>query len=141
MTTSLPAVTPAKNDLVFGRQPALWVAAVTIIINGIVLFTDALSQEVATYVTSAVSALLGFVVVWKVAESALPAFTALVGAGIQLGVGLGWELTTEQHTFLGTAVPALVGMFLWQNVTPYVQEGRPVVVTGDVVPPVTDTEL
>ena len=131
MSTNLPVVAPARSDLVFNRQPALWVAAVTIIVNGIVLFSDVLSQDTATYITATVSALLGFVVVWKVAEAALPAFTALVGAGIQLGIGLGWDLTTEQHTFLGTSVPALVGMFLWQNVTPYVQTGPKVLAPVD----------
>lgn len=115
MTTSA-----VKNDLVFGRQPAIWVALVQMLVGGVVLFAgeDALTETQATLIVAVANALLGLVVVWKVAEWAYPALGALVNAVVALVVGFGVTLTEDQQGWIMLAVPAVIAMIIWPNLHP-----------------------
>ncbi len=119
--TAPPTIPPSPSqDLVFGRQPAIWVALAQMLVGGIVLFAgeDVLTETQATLIVAVVNALLGLVVVWKVAEWAYPALGALVNTVVALVVGFGVDLTEEQQGWIMLAVPAVVAMIIWPNLHP-----------------------
>lgn len=109
-----------KNDLVFNRQPSLYVALAQMLVAGASIFWLNWDNTTQVLVVAVVNTGLGFVVALRVRENAYPAFVAVTTAILNCAIGFGLPLNDDQKGWLLTSLPAVVAFFVWPSVHPKV---------------------
>lgn len=109
---------------IFGREPALWLALVAIVVKTVSAFVIEVSADQQTLVNAVAAAVLGLVL--AVVSKAGAVGAAVLGfaqAVLALAVGYGLDLSAEKQAVLMALVATLVGMFERTQVTPPVPPG------------------
>ena len=115
--------------LVFGRQPAWWLAFLAVIVELGAAAGLPLSEGEQAAINAAATAVMGFLVALSVArEQALPLVTGLVAAAAQLAISFGAHLDAHTIALVGTAVTMALAWYWHMNVT------APVDADGQTVP-------
>ncbi|QEM41579.1 holin [Gordonia phage Forza] len=110
--------TSVKTGLVFGREPAVWTAAVMAVVALIAGFGVEINTDVQGLIQAVVNAVLGLIVVLKVRENVLPAVIAVISTSLPLLVAFGLNLTNEQQGLILIAAPLVLNLlFIRPQVT------------------------
>jgi uncharacterized membrane protein len=103
----------------FGREPTLWIQAVSALLGIIVAFgMDWLTGDQAAAITAVVSAGFGALNAMVVRPIAPAAFTGLVAAAATLLAAFGLDFNQEQVGMVQVAVLAVLSLITRNQVTP-----------------------
>lgn len=103
--------------LIFGRQPAWWLAFLAVVVELGAAAGLPLSEGEQAALNAAATAIMGFIVALTVArEKALPLVTGLVGAAAQLAISFGAHLDAHTIALVGTAVTMALAWYWHMNV-------------------------
>lgn len=112
---------PAQEEgtvKIFGREPALWLAAIAAIVQLGSQFLWHFSDTQQSVINAVAVALVGVLTAVSVDVDKLPpAILGLVQAALALGIGFGWHLDPASQVVIMSAVGALVAMFVRTQVT------------------------
>jgi hypothetical protein len=106
-----------KPTLIFGREPAAWLALVAIIIKLVCAFGLNLSTDQQAWVNAAAAALVGLIVAITVHDGIGAAVVGLVQAGLALAVGLGLDWSADRQAVVLSLASAIVAMWTRTQVT------------------------
>lgn len=103
---------------IWGREPAVWLALVAAIVQGVSGFFFHLTDEQQGVVNALAVALLGFVTAAAVKGDAwLPAISGLVKAVLALGVAFGAHWAPDKQSLVMILVTAVFAAFVRTQVT------------------------
>lgn len=108
MTTT----TTTSRDLLFGREPAAYIALAQAIVAALSMFVFNFSTEQGGLIIAVANAVLGLILAVRVRPVAPAAFTAVVQTVLALGVGFGLNLTTDQQGVLLTLTGLVITFVL-----------------------------
>lgn len=86
-----------NNSLLWGREPAAYVALAQAIVAAVAMFVVGLTPERGALIIAVVNTVLGLVLALRVRPIAPAAFTAVIQAAMALAVGFGLNLTADQQ--------------------------------------------
>ncbi|MFC4035707.1 hypothetical protein ACFO3J_30180 [Streptomyces polygonati] len=115
---------------IFGREPALWVALVAIIVKLSTAFGLDLTNDQQAVINAVAAALTGLIVAISVHDGIGAAVIGLVQAGLSLAVGFGLHWSPEQQATVLSLASAIVAMWTRTQVTAKVP-------ATPVIPPAT----
>lgn len=105
------------NVKFFGREPALVLALVTVVVQTVSAFYVDVSATQMTVINAAAAAIVGLIIAIVAHDSLNAAVLGAVQAVVALAVGFGLDWTTDQQAvFMGLA-GVLVSLFVRQQVT------------------------
>jgi len=111
-------ITPGANVKIFGREPALWLAAIAAVVSLGSQFIWHLSDEQQSIINAAAVALVGLLTALSVdEEQTVPAILGLISALVALGMGFGWHLDPTDQAVIMSAAAGIVAMFVRTQVT------------------------
>lgn len=118
-----------KGFKVFGREPALFLSSVAVLLQFLSQFLFHFTPAQQGAVNVGVSAVVGLVVTWKVARGSLvPAVLGFGQAALALLLAYGVHLDANQQSTIMAVVAMGVGWYTRTQVTAPVDEtGEPVV--------------
>jgi len=132
--------TPTKNRPWFGRDPALWINAISIFLMIGVGFglpiNDGLSAGIVALLTVGATT-------WTAVHTrpwAPTIFTGLIGAGAALLAEFGLDATQEQVSMIAAGVSAVLMLIARNQITPS-HDPRPLTAAAAVVHGPPDSEL
>lgn len=102
---------------VFGREPALWLALVAIVVKVVSAFIVNVSPEAQTWINTAAAAGMGLIVAIVARDSIGAAVLGFAQAVLALAVGFGLDWSAEQQAVVLSLATAIVGMFDRTQVT------------------------
>ncbi|OKJ06831.1 hypothetical protein [Kitasatospora sp. CB01950] len=102
---------------IFGREPALWLALVAVVVKLGAAFGLSVSPEQQALINAAAAAGVGLVVALVVHDGRGAAVLGLVQAALALAVGYGLHWSADQQAVALSAVAALVAMWTRTQVT------------------------
>lgn len=102
---------------ILGREPAAWVAFLTIVVQGIGAFWADFGVDTQAIVIAALTAGLNLIVAFAVHDGVIAAVSGFIQSAIVLSVGLGADLSATQQTLLVVAVVGAFQFFTRQQVT------------------------
>jgi hypothetical protein len=102
---------------IFGREPALWLALVAIIVKTGTAFGLHLSVDQQSAINAVAAAAIGLIVARIVHNGAPAAILGLTQAVIALAVGFGLHLGADQQALLMSLVSAVVSLVVRALVT------------------------
>lgn len=102
---------------IFGREPAVWLALVAVIVKLACAFGLNLSTDQQAWVNAAAAAIVGLIVAISVHDGIGAAVIGLVQAGLALAVGLGLDWSAEQQAVVLSLASAVVAMWTRTQVT------------------------
>lgn len=105
------------NVKFFGREPALLLALVTVVVQAVSAFWVNVSADEMTIINAAAAAIVGLLVAVVAHDSLSAPLLGAVQAVVALAVGFGLDWSTEQQaTAMGLAT-VLVAVFVRTQVT------------------------
>jgi drug/metabolite transporter (DMT)-like permease len=107
-----------SSVLILGREPAAWVALVTIIIGAVGAFWAGFTIDTQAWVIAAVAAALNLAVAFVTRDGIIAAVSGFIQAAVSLAVGLGAHLDPTQQFYVLTVVVSLAQFFARQQITP-----------------------
>ncbi|WNI16249.1 hypothetical protein [Actinacidiphila sp. ITFR-21] len=102
---------------IFGREPALWLALVAVIVKLSTAFGLDLTNDQQAVINAAAAAVVGLLVALSVHDGISAAVLGLVQAGLALAVGFGLHWSPEQQSTVLSLASALVAMWTRTQVT------------------------
>jgi hypothetical protein len=103
---------------IFGREPALWLAAIAAVVSLGSQFLWHLSDEQQSVINAVALALVGILTGVMVDEEKLaPAILGFISALLSLAMGFGWHLDPQSQSVIMTAAAGIVAMFVRTQVT------------------------
>jgi hypothetical protein len=112
---------------IFGREPALWLALVAIVVQTISAFWINVSANQQTWINAVAAAVVGLVVAVSTGDGIVAAILGLAQAVLALAVGFGLNWSADQQGIALSLVAAVVAMFTrTQVVAPTPALGRPI---------------
>lgn len=98
---------------IFGREPALVLAFVAVLIQGVSVFLFNLSDGQQGVLNAFAVALVGLATAVKVKTDKLaPAILGFAQAALATGLAFGWHLAADQQTVIMSFVATAVAMFV-----------------------------
>ncbi len=120
---------------IFGREPALWVAAISAILSVAVTFNvPGLTLNQSAAIVSVLTAGAGVVTAIKTRPVAVPVFTGLVGSVVILAATYGFNAPPEAVGAIQAAVTTVLFLIARGHITP-VDDPRP------LYPPATSSRV
>lgn len=110
MTTTSPDLTRAQ--LVFGREPAVWIALLQAVIAAVSMFALPLTTEQGALIIAFANAVLGAYLAYKVRPVTVALLVAVVQTALALLVGFGLNLTNDQQGVLLTLTSVILTAFI-----------------------------
>lgn len=95
----------------FGREPALWLALLAVIVKLSTAFGLDLTSGQQAVINAAAAALVGVLVAVSVHDGVGAAVLGLVQAGIALAIGFGLHWTPDQQATVMSFAAAIVAMW------------------------------
>lgn len=95
----------------FGREPALWLALLAVIVKLSTAFGLDLTSDQQAVINAAAAALVGVLVAVSVHDGVGAAVLGLVQAGIALAIGFGLHWTPDQQATVMSFAAAIVAMW------------------------------
>lgn len=108
----MTAPTNTSRDLLFGREPAAYIAIVQAVVAFVAMFVFSFTTEQGALIVAVANAVLGLILAFRVRPIAPAAFTAVVQAALALLVGFGLNLTTDQQGVLLTLTSLVITFVL-----------------------------
>ncbi len=102
----------------FGREPALWIAALTALLGLFVTFPLGMTGDQATAIVASVTALGGVMTAWQTRPWAPGLFNGLITSLAVLGAGYGLNFTAEQVGLTQAAVMTLFALIARGQISP-----------------------
>ncbi|WP_433890349.1 hypothetical protein [Streptomyces sp. CA-111067] len=102
---------------VLGREPALWLALVAVVIKLSTAFGLDLTNGQQAVVNAAAAAVMGVLVAFSVHDGVGAAVLGLVQAAVALAVGFGLHWSPDQQSTVLSLATALVAMWTRTQVT------------------------
>jgi hypothetical protein len=102
---------------IFGREPALWLALVAVIVKVVAAFVVDVSPEAQTWINTAAAAAMGLAIAILVRDGIGAAVLGFAQAVLALAVGFGLNWTTAQQAIVLSLITVVVGMFDRTQVT------------------------
>lgn len=112
-----------KSKLVFGREPAVWLGLIAILIQLFGAFVAPISQTGQDVLNGAVAAGFGLIVAWKVHDGVIAALGGFATAALIAAVHYGLDWSEGKRTLLVMAITLSAQAFVRQNVTAPVPAG------------------
>lgn len=106
-----------KPVLIFGREPALWLALVAIIVKTVAAFGLHVSVDQQSVINAVAAALVGLIVAASTGDGIVAAVLGLAQAAIALAVGFGLGWSADQQAVVMSLAAAAVAMFVRTQVT------------------------
>jgi hypothetical protein len=110
---------------IFGREPALWLALLAVIVKLSTAFGLDLSDKQQAVINALAAAIAGLLVSISVHDGVGAAVIGLVQAGLALAVGFGLHWSPEQQATALSLASALVAMWTRTQVTAKVPAPTP----------------
>lgn len=111
---------------IFGREPALWLALVAVVVQTISAFVVNVTADQQAWINAVAAAVVGLIVAISTGDGIVAAVLGLAQAAVGLAVGYGLDWSTSQQGIVMSLVAAVVGMFTrTQVVAPVAALGRP----------------
>ncbi|MEV7599852.1 hypothetical protein AB0O91_20960 [Kitasatospora sp. NPDC089797] len=102
---------------IFGREPALWLGLVAIVVKAAAAFGLDVTPDQQALINALAAALVGAVVAFMVHDGAAAAILGLVQAAIALAVGYGLDWSADRQAVVMSLVAAAVAMWTRTQVT------------------------
>jgi hypothetical protein len=102
---------------IFGREPALWLALVAIVVKLATAFGLDLTNDQQAVINAVAAAVVGVLVAFSVHDGIGAAVLGLVQAGLALAVGFGLHWSPDQQSTVLSLASALVAMWTRTQVT------------------------
>ncbi|MGY5627491.1 hypothetical protein ACW7N6_38630 [Streptomyces sp. UC1A3] len=103
---------------VYGREPAVWMAAVGALWQLLSAFGFGFDPQLQSIITAIVAAVLGVVVAVQVGDGIIAALNGLVVAGVSLVAYFGFDWDTETQAKVVGAIMMIIAWFVTRpNVT------------------------
>jgi len=103
---------------IFGREPALWLAAISAVVSLGSQLIWHLSDTQQGALNGAAVFLVGLLTAISVDhEKLVPAIMGLLGALLSVGLAFGWQLDATSQNVIMTAAATIVAMFVRTQVT------------------------
>jgi hypothetical protein len=96
---------------IFGREPALWLTLVAVIVKVVSAFVVEVSPEAQTWINTATAAAMGVIIAVAARDSVGAALLSFAQAVLALAVGFGLDWSTAQQAVVLSLVTVVVGMF------------------------------
>ncbi|MFC8008646.1 hypothetical protein [Streptomyces cinereoruber] len=106
-----------KTPLIFGREPAAWLALVSIIVKLAVAFGWDASAEVQANVNAVAAAAMGILIAVIVHDGLGAALIGLAQSGLALSLGYGLDWSAEKQVAAMALVTIVVAMWDRTQVT------------------------
>lgn len=103
---------------IWGREPTLWVAAVSAILSLLVTFNVGLDANQAALWVAGINAVLGAVAAWATRPIAPQAFTYVVSSLAALTGAYGLDFTVEQTGAASAVVTVVLALLARGQVSP-----------------------
>lgn len=103
---------------IFGREPALWLALVAILIKAASAFWFHADDHTQALVNAAAAAVIGLVVAAMTGNGVVAAILGFVQAAVALMVGFGFHITADSQALIMSLAAAIIAMFTRTQVTP-----------------------
>lgn len=95
----------------FGREPALWLSLVAIVVKLISAFGVEVSVDTQAWINGAAAAGVGLILAIVAKDGIGAAVLGFAQAALALAVGLGLDWSVDQQAVVMTFVAIVVGMF------------------------------
>ena len=105
------------NVKFFGREPALVMALVAVVVQVVSAFYVDVSASQMTWINAATAAVVGLVIAVVAHDSLSAPVLGAVQAVVALAVGFGLDWTVEQQAVVMGLAGVLVSLFVRQQVT------------------------
>lgn len=102
---------------IFGREPALWLTLIAVVVKVVSAFVVEVSPEAQTWINAAAAAGMGLIVAIVARDSIGAAVLGFAQAVLALAAGFGLNWTTAQQAIVLSLVTVIVGMFDRTQVT------------------------
>lgn len=102
---------------IFGREPALWLALVSIVVKTLSAFVVDVSADQQAVINAVAAAVVGVAIAVMVHDGLSAAVIGLAQAVVALAVGFGLHWSADQQAVVMSLVAAAVGMFVRTQVT------------------------
>lgn len=102
---------------IFGREPALWLALVAVVVKVVSAFWLHTSVDQQAVINACAAAAVGLIVAFMVHDGVSAAILGLVQATVALAVGFGLHLSADNQALLLSLATAVVAMFTRTQVT------------------------
>jgi hypothetical protein len=102
---------------IFGRQPLLYIEAISAVLSLLVLRGVA-SNDLALAIVAALQVGAGLLVAGMSREKALPIVVSFGRALLIVGVAAGWELSPDDLQAYVVIIQTLAAIFLWPKNSP-----------------------
>jgi cell division protein FtsW (lipid II flippase) len=102
---------------ILGREPALWLALVGVLVKALAAFGMNVSADQQALINALAAAIVGLVVAFLVHDGGAAAVLGLVQAAIALAVGYGLDWSADQQAVAMSLVAAAVAMWTRTQVT------------------------
>jgi len=110
---------------IFGRDPALWLAAIQAVLSILVGFQwDSLSATQASLWMAAINAVLTVVTAWMIAPVSPVVYTGLFSALAALGAAYGLHLSQEMVGSVNVAVVAVLTLITRAQISPVLDASK-----------------
>lgn len=111
---------------IFGREPALWLALVAVVVQTISAFVVNVSSDQQAWINAVAAAAVGLIVAISTGDGIVAAVLGLAQAAMALAVGFGLDWSADRQGIVMSLVAAVVSMFVRTQVTaPVAPLGRP----------------
>ena len=104
------------NVKFFGREPALFLALIAVVVQIVSAFWVDVSADEQTWINAAAAAVVGLVVAIVAHDSLSAPILGAIQAVIALAVGFGLDWSAEQQAQLMSLATVLVALFVRQQV-------------------------
>jgi hypothetical protein len=105
------------GKLIFGREPAVWLALIAALVQGVSGFFFELTDTQQGVINAVAIALAGFITAWAVkGDALLPALLGIVQAVLALGVAFGAHWSPDKQSLVLILVSAAFTAFVRQQV-------------------------
>lgn len=101
-----------RPTTIFGREPALWLTLVAIIVKTVCAFGVHVSPDQQSVINAVAAALVGLIVAASTGDGIAAAALGFVQATIALAVGFGLHWSADQQALVMSLVAAAVAMFV-----------------------------
>ncbi|WP_329131752.1 hypothetical protein OG552_11075 [Streptomyces sp. NBC_01476] len=105
------------TPVIFGREPALWLALVAVAVKLATAFGLDVTTDQQAVINAVAAALVGVIVAFLVHDGISAAILGLVQAGVALAVGFGLDWSADQQAVVLSLASALVAMWTRTQVT------------------------
>jgi len=111
---------------ILGREPALWLGLVAIIVQTVSAFWVNVSADQQTWINAVAAAIVGLLVAVSTGDGIVAAILGLAQAVLALAVGFGLDWSADRQGIALSLVAAIVAMFTrTQVIAPVPALGRP----------------